>query len=101
MVSGGIYERSDDPELSPVSQPKQSGHVLNANGRVTELAGTSRWKDRLFGTRDKPKVALAQKIVAYVVGAWVANTILASRSNLHQQAGHLIASNRIVRILKA
>lgn len=40
------------------------------------------------------------KIVAHVFGAWVANTILASRINLHQQAGHLIASNRVVRILE-
>lgn len=42
-----------------------------------------------------------EKNVAHVFGAWVANTILASRTNLHQQAGHLIASNRVVRILRS
>ncbi|MBB5537620.1 hypothetical protein GGD55_004340 [Rhizobium giardinii] len=38
--------------------------------------------------------------VANVFGARVANTISASRPHLHKQAGHLIASNRVVRILK-
>jgi hypothetical protein len=38
--------------------------------------------------------------VANVFGARVANTISASSLHLHKQAGHLIASNRVVRILK-